>query len=140
VTTRQYIVVQAWTCALNNNNGNLNTGDNDRANLLNYYFALMCLSDNGILDRVVPENSNHDNIEFTPDDIYAANRKLKLIGASGPDGSPPQLICTLADILAELLSPLFTSFMSIGKIQLHCKHAVGTPVFYKQTNRYTIQA
>jgi len=66
---------------LNNDNGDVITDDGDRANLLNDYFAFMCTSDNGIipdLDRVVPENSNLENIEFTPDNIYAAIRKLRV--------------------------------------------------------------
>jgi len=75
--------------ALNNDNGDVITDDSERANLLNDYFVSMCPSDNGIipdLDRVVPENSNLENIEFTPDNIYAAIRKLRISGASGPDG------------------------------------------------------
>ena len=61
--------------ALNNDNGNVITDDSERANLLNDYFVSMCTSDNGIipdLDRVVPENSSLENVEFTPDNIYAA--------------------------------------------------------------------
>jgi len=60
------------------------------------------------LASVVPENSNLENIEFTPDKIYSAIRKLKISGASGPDaGFPPRLFKTLASCLSAPLSLLF---------------------------------
>jgi len=93
--------------ALNNDNGDLIIDDGDRANLLNDYFASMCTSDNGLipdLDCVVPTNSNLENIEFTPDNIYAVIRKLMISGASGPDGFPPRLFKTLASCLSAPLS------------------------------------
>jgi len=117
---------------LNNDNGNVITDESERANLLNDYFDSMCTSDNGIipdLDLVVPENSNLENIEFTPDNIYAAIRKLKISGTSGPDGFPPRLFMTLASCLSAPLSLLFSSFMLIGKIPQNWKHAVVTPVY-----------
>jgi len=92
---------------LNNDNSDVITDDIERANLLNDYFVSMCTSDNGIipdLDRFVPENSNLENIEFTPDNIYAAIRKLRISGASGPDGFPPRLFQTLASCLSAPLS------------------------------------
>ena len=118
--------------ALKNDNGDLITDDGDRANLLNDYFASMGTSDNGIipdLERVVPEKSNLENIEFTSDNIYAAIRKLRLNGASGPDGFPLRLFKTLASCLSAPLSLLFSSFMSIGKVPQNWKHAVVTPVY-----------
>jgi len=118
--------------ALNNDNGDVITDDIERAILLNDYFVSMCTNDNGIipdLDRVVPENSNLENIEFTPENIYAAIRKLRISGASGPHGFSPRLFKTLASCLSAPLSLLFSSFMLIGKIPQNWKHAVVTPVY-----------
>jgi len=60
---------------LNDDNGDLITGDNNCANLLNVSIVSQCVRDNSItpsLDCVIPKNSNLDNIEFTPDNLYTA--------------------------------------------------------------------
>jgi len=44
--------------------------------------------------------------------VKAAIKKLKLDGASGPDGLTARLLKELADSLAKPQSPMFTSFMS----------------------------
>jgi len=77
------------------------------------------------LDRVVPENSNLENIEFTPDNIYAAIRKLRISGAIGPDGFPPQTVQDISELLIRtVVTILFSSFISIGKVPQNWKHAV----------------
>jgi len=118
--------------ALNDDNGGIVTGDAERANLLNDYFTSMCTNDDGtapVFDRVVPQDSNLESVEFTPDNVYAAIRKLKLNGAGGPDGFPPRLFKMLAGSLAEPLSLMFTSFMSVGKVPQNWRHATVTPVY-----------
>jgi len=114
--------------ALNNDNGDLITDDGDHANLLNDYFASMYTSDNGIipdLDRVVPENSNLENIEFTrdPDNIYAAIRKLRISGACGPDGFPHRLFKTIASCLSATLL-MYYGGLQTGNAFLNWKNRI----------------
>ena len=118
--------------ALNDDNGNVVTSDIDRANLLNDYFTSMCTDDDGNkppFERIVPDDSNLESVEFTPEIVHAAIKKLKLAGASGPDGFPPRLFKQLASSLAEPLSLMFTSFMSVGKVPQQWTHAIVTPVY-----------
>ena len=122
--------------ALTSESGDVITDDLERANLLNAYFTSMCTDDNGTsptFDRVagLPVDSDIETIVFTPGLVNAAIKKLKLGGASGPDGLPPRLFKKLADSIAgpDGLSLMFTSFMSIGKIPEEWKHAVVTPVY-----------
>ena len=118
--------------ALNDDNGDVVTSDIDRANLLNDYFTSMCTDDDGNkppFERIVPDDSNLESVEFTPEIVYAAIKKLKVAGASGPDGFPPRLFKHLAGCLAEPLSLMFTSFMSVGKVPQQWTHAIVTPVY-----------
>jgi len=118
--------------ALINDDGDIVTSDIDRANLLNDYFASMCTTDDGskpAFDRVVEDDCNLDSIDFTPGRIYSVIRKLKASGAAGPDGFPPLLFKNLAGSLAEPLSLMFSSFMSIGQVPQEWKHAFVTPVY-----------
>jgi hypothetical protein len=114
--------------------GDVITGDQERANLLNTYFTSMCTSDNGTMpfcDRVagLPVDTAIETIVFTPGLIKTAIKKLKLGGACGSDGLPPRLFKKLADSIAEPLSFMFTSFMSVGKVPEEWKHALVTPVY-----------
>ena len=98
------------------------TGDQERANLLNrWYFTSMCTDDSATIptfDRVagLPVASNIETIVFTPGLVTVAIRKLKLGGASGTNGLPPRPFKKLADSIAEPLSLMLTSFMSIDKV------------------------
>ena len=74
-------------------------------------------------------DSDIETIVFTPGLVNAAIKKLKLSGASGPDGLPPRLFKKLADSIAEPLSIMFTSFMSIGKVPGEWKHTLVTSVY-----------
>ena len=68
--------------ALTSDSGDVITGDQERANLLNTYFVSMCTNDNGTVptfDRVA--GLPVDSIVFTPGLVNAAIKKLKLGGA-----------------------------------------------------------
>ena len=117
--------------AVKDDNGNVLTGDTERANILNDYFTSMCTEDNGVvpvIDHIVPNDSNLESIAFTPESVFNAIKKLTLGGASGPGGFRPRLFANLANSLVAPLSLLFTSFMSVGKVPLAWKHAIVTPV------------
>jgi len=64
---------------------------------------------------------------FTHSLVPAAIKKL-ILGASGTDGLPTRLFKKLANGIAEPLSLMFTSFMSIGKVHGEWKHALVMPV------------
>lgn len=118
--------------ALTNDKGEVITDDSERANLLNSYFSSVCTVDDGtvpIANRVVPADVNLHSVEFTPENVYAAIRKLKHGGASGPDGYPPSLFKNLASCISKPLSLIFTSFMSVGQIPSHWSHAIVTPIY-----------
>ena len=67
------------------------------------------------MERLVPDDFKIESVEFTPSKIRAAIKKLKADGASGPDDFPPIMFKRTADCIAELLSLVFSSFMSVGK-------------------------
>ncbi len=95
--------------AINDEKGGVITGDAERANLLNDYFTSMCVDDDGetpAFDQVVSENL--ENIQFTPEQVHAAIKQLKLGGA----------IAAQTVFRPECLKPIiavFTSFMSVGQ-------------------------
>jgi hypothetical protein len=118
--------------AFSTDSGDVITGDAERANLLNDYFASVCTKDNGTLPAFshrVPNDAKLESVDFTPESVYAAITKLKAGGSCGPDGFPPLLFKNLAGSLIEPLSLLFKSFMSVGKIPSAWSHAVVTPVY-----------
>jgi len=112
--------------------GDVITKDDERSELLNNYFASVCTKDDGavpIFDRAVPADATIESVDFTPESVYAAIRKLKTGGSSGPDGFPPVMFKNLAGSLTEPLALMFKSFMSVGKIPAAWSHAIVTPVF-----------
>ena len=54
--------------------------------------------------------------------------QLKPNLSSGPDSFPPLLVKKLSASLAEPLSLIFTSFMSVGKIPRAWRRATVTPI------------
>lgn len=112
--------------------GNVVANDTDRANLLNNYFCSVCNEDDGLrppFDRRVPDAVFLDTVEFSPLKVFTAMKKLKFNKSCGPDGMPPLLIKRLSQALAEPLSLMFTSFMSIGQMPLEWAHALVTPTY-----------
>ena len=118
--------------ALHNNMGDVIVSDAERADLLNSYFSSVCTTDNGIMpifERSVPDNVVIDSVEYTPGKVRAAIKKLKAGGSCGPDGYPPMLFKRTADCIAEPLSLMFTSLMSVSKIPMEWSHSIVTPVY-----------
>jgi len=112
--------------ALGDGKGGVIVSDAERADLLNDYLSSVCTTDNGAtptVERLVPSGINIDSVEFTPGKVYAAIKKLKVGGASGPDGFPPLLFKKTADCI---VGPL--SIMSVGQIPSEWSHAIVTPV------------
>ena len=117
---------------LRDNQGAIVTGDLQRANLLNDYFSSACSVDNGITPafaHLAPESAMLDCIDFTPETVFATTRKLRKNKSCGPDMVPPALLANLATSLAEPLSILFNSFMSVGRVPHDWLHAVVTPIY-----------
>ena len=101
---------------LSDGSGNTITSDADCANLLNDYFTSVCTNDNGIIPpfpRAVPPDAQLNTVTFTSGAVYAAMQKLKTGGSSGPDGFAPQLFKKLSGSLAESLSLIYSSFVSV---------------------------
>jgi len=69
-----------------------------------------------------------DTVVFSAGNVMRAKRKLKPNLSSGHDGFPLLLIKRLSNCLAEPLSLIFTSFMSVGKIPDEWRRAIVTPV------------
>ena len=105
--------------------------DLEKAEILNNHFASVCTANNGIFpqfNRLVDDNVELSNIEFTPASVTRAIKKLKSNLSSGPDGLPPVMFKQLAPQLASPLSQLFSSFMSIGQVPADWCSAIVTPI------------
>jgi Reverse transcriptase (RNA-dependent DNA polymerase) len=81
-----------------------------------------------VIKRSVADNVELDFIEYTPDKVCAAIKKLKAGGSCGPDGYPPLLLKKIKDCVAGPFSLMFTSLMSVGKTPEEWSHALVTPV------------
>ena len=118
--------------ALYDTDGNLVTDDEQKANLLNNFFASVCTVDDGnhvAVDREVPEEVVLDDVDFSAEAILKAIRKIKAKTTAGPDGYPPLLVKELGHCLVYPLSAMFRSFMSVGRLPAVWKDAIITPVY-----------
>jgi len=112
--------------ALADGKGGVIVSEAERADLLNDYFSSVCTTYNGAkptVERLVPTGVDIKTVEFTPGKVHVAMKKLKVGGASGPDGFPPLLFKKTADCIVGPLSLIFWSFMSVGKIPNECMFA-----------------
>jgi len=124
---------KSGVCALYDRKSNRTiTSDQQKANLLNGYFAAVGVVDDGKpLDVSSPILSGIklDSIAFTPEKLSKVMRDIKSNSSPRPDGYPPVLLKKLSCSLAQPLSVIFTSLMSIGQVPLAWKQATVTPVF-----------
>jgi hypothetical protein len=81
------------------------------------------------MSRVVPDGASLDTVDFSPAKVLAAIKKLKYNKSGGPDGFPPHLFKRLAPALAEPLSLIYGSLMSVGRIPSEWAHAFVTPIY-----------
>ena len=108
--------------------------DMAKAERLSEYFSSVFTVDNGVLphiSRKVDDETELNNIDFTPDLVYKHLRKLKEKTSSGPDLLPALLLKNLAGSLAEPLSLLFSKLFSMSAIPDIWKLAIVTPVYKK---------
>jgi len=93
------------------------TDNSDKAALLNKYFGSVCTGDDGKLPKVdysSPNGSVIDSVTFNTNTVQKAIKKLKSNTTSGPDHLPQKMFKNISGCLAEPLSLMFTSFMSVG--------------------------
>jgi len=79
-------------------------------------------------ERLVPTGVDIKSGDFAHGKVHAAIKKLKVGGASGPDGFPPLLLKKTANRILGPLSFIFSSFMSVGKILIEWSHAIDASV------------
>jgi Reverse transcriptase (RNA-dependent DNA polymerase) len=65
----------------------------------------------------------------TEDQVLRVLKKPKPSRSSGPDGFPSLLFKKLSSALAEPLSLLYSSFMSVGQMPSSWAHAIVTPIY-----------
>ena len=116
--------------------GEIVQSDTDKANLLNGYFASVCTQDDGSQPHFTPRVAAGDGINSITFDelkLVAAVRRMKTKRptSSGPDGYPVTLLRNTVGVLAQPLSDMFTSFMSVSKLPSSWKTAHVTPIYKK---------
>jgi len=110
------------------------TQDLTKANILNDYFASVCINDNCKLPpfpRQVPDDVSLDNIHFDTVSVMKIIHKLKPKLSHGPDGITSFAIKKLGQSIVYLLSRFFELFMSVGQVPSEWKSAIVTPIFKK---------
>jgi len=104
--------------ALIDNNGLTVTAEEEKANILNKYFAYVGIVDNGRVPysiQIQPSNV-FDTVVFDEQNIMQAIRKLKINLSAGPEGLPPLLFKYLQLSIVKPLALLFTQLFSVGAI------------------------
>ena len=113
--------------------GNLVFDDERKANLLNNYFAEVCVTDNNKIPNftsTVPEDTlsvvNHRESEILK---HLLKQKLKM--SSGPDNLPPIFYKKLSHSICRPLTRMFNLFSNNGCIPTIWKQATVVPIFKK---------
>jgi len=91
----------------------------------------VCLVDDGKLPKVdysLPNGSVIDLVTFNTNTLQKAFKKLKSNTASGQDDLPQIMFIHLSGCLAEPLSLMCTSFMSVGEVPGDWQKAIITPI------------
>jgi len=97
------------------------TDYSDKTELVNKYLGSVCTVDDGKLPKVdysLPHGSVIDLVTFNTNTVQKAIKRLKSNTASGPDDRPPIMFKHLSGCLAEPLSLMFTSLMSVGETRV----------------------
>jgi len=101
------------------------TDNSDKAELLNKHCGSVCTVDDRklpTLDYSLPNGNVIDSVTFNINTVQKSNT------ASGPDDLPPIMFKHLSGCLAEPLSLMFTSFMSVGEVPGDWRKAIITPI------------
>jgi Reverse transcriptase (RNA-dependent DNA polymerase) len=121
--------------ALRLDNGSLTTDPVLKANMLSSYFKSVFVSDNG---SSYPSTHSHSGIQsfikdinFHPNDVYHALKKLKSRSAGGPDAIPPIFIKNCASYLSSPLAFLYDNFFNCSYLPPVWLQAYITPLFKK---------
>ena len=107
--------------------------DVSRANLLNDYFAKVCVKDN----LVLPEyNQKTPDVTLTTvvhieAEVHKVLRKHKEKMSAGPDNLPPIFYKKMANCICRPLTKMFNLISASGKIPSIWKQAIVTPIFKK---------
>jgi len=122
--------------SLINSDGDYATTDDEKANILNSYFGSVCTADDGLtppFSANLPSDIAIDSISFHIPKLIRIIRKIKSKNklSYGPDGYPAKLLTALAPVIAEPLSLMYSSFLSVGQMPTAWKSAIVTPVFKK---------
>ena len=108
--------------------------DQSKANTLNSFFSSVNVRDNNVIPEFSPrvnENTMLDNIQFRPETIVKLSKKIKPKSSQGPDGYSSYLLTKIVPAIAEPVSMMYQSFMSVGRIPTMWKSAIITPLHKK---------
>ena len=130
--------------ALKDSCGSLLTDDHKKAELLNDFFCSVGTIDNGQIPefhhRLSEQDSEVDQINFTPQLVFDQLRKLKNSLAAGPDKLTPIFLKKIASEICLPLAKIFTMSFESGSLPSIWKCATVTPVFKggisSDTNNY----
>ena len=77
--------------ALINNSGSIVTSNSDKADVLNAYYASVCITDNGYMPTCpsLTFTETIETVDFHETGVIAAINKLKPNLSPGPDNIPP---------------------------------------------------
>lgn len=116
--------------------GDVAQNDADKANVLNDHFGAVCTHDDGSDPKLASPSTpgqGINSVQFDSSKLLSAVRRIKTKSSTscGPDGYPVILLRSTAGVLAQPLSDIFTSFMSVGKLPSVWKTATVTPIYKK---------
>ena len=110
------------------------TDDAIKAEILNAAFLESQQHDDGKLpkfDHREKATQRLESIDFSPQKIYQAGRRIKPKLSKDPDGFTPYLLTKILPSLTMPLSTIFQSFMSTANIPTSWKRSIITPIFKK---------
>ena len=103
-----------------------------KANLLNNYFASVCVEDNNLLPACKPSTGTKlSTCKFSSVTVFKVLKKQKDTLSAGPDGLPPIFFKRCAKSLAEPLATLFNFLHSCETLPRMWKQAVVIPILKK---------
>ena len=114
-------------------NGDYVLDNEAKANLLNSYFAKVCVHDNSIVPllRNTVCNDSLSEVNFSSSTLMKLMSNQKSSLPAGPDGLPPLFYKKMASCLAGPCSKIYDAIFKCGNIPAIWKTAFVTPVFKK---------